>query len=47
MKALAIIIQTKKGENVFVVSSNNFTNELATKYSALIYDFIFQSFSKD
>lgn len=45
MKALAIIIQTKRGENAFVVTSNNFTQELAQEYSHAIYNVIIRSFS--
>jgi len=46
MKALAIIIQTKKGENAFVVTANNFTQEMAQEYSHTVYNVIIQSFSK-
>mgnify|MGYP003581450022 CR=1 FL=1 len=45
MKALAIIIQTKKGENAFVVTANNFTQEMAQEYSHTVYNVIIQSFS--
>ena len=45
MKALAIIVQTKRGENAFVVTSNNFTQQMAQEYSHTIYNIIIQSFS--
>lgn len=47
MKALAIIIQNKKGENHFVIVSNNFSYELAKKHSALIYEFISLTYSNN
>jgi hypothetical protein len=39
MKLLAIIIQNRKGENLFVITSNNMHNELALRYSTIIYDY--------
>ena len=46
MKILALIVQNKKGVNVFVVSSSNFTARLALHYSRSLYDFIIKQFSK-
>lgn len=45
MKLLAIIIQNKKGQNIFLVTSNNFSAELAYRYSTIIYDFILKNHS--
>ena len=45
MKVLAIIVQTKRGENAFVVTSNTFTQEMAQEYSHAIYNIIVKTFS--
>lgn len=45
MKILSIIVQNKQGENIIVVTSNNFSHELAFRYSSLIYDNIHKKLS--
>lgn len=45
MKILSLIVQNKKGVNLFLITSNNFTAKLAHHYSRSIYDFIIKQFS--
>ena len=46
MKILALIVQNKKGVNIFVITTNNFSSKLALHHSRSIYDFIIKQFSK-
>lgn len=45
MRVLAIIVQNKRGENLFVVTASVFPSEIAYEYSKIIYDIIIQKFS--
>ncbi|CAD8048683.1 unnamed protein product [Paramecium sonneborni] len=40
MKICSIIIQNKRGQNIFVVSSNDYSHELSLQYSKDIYNYI-------
>lgn len=45
MKICSIIIQNKRGQNLFVVSSNDYSHELSLQYSKDIYNYILSQIS--